>query len=44
MSCIFTCNELILVVDNNVLIDLYELGRLDILFMVSTKVIIPSYI
>lgn len=44
MSCIFTCNELILVVDNNVLIDLYELGRLDILFMVSTKVIIPRYI
>lgn len=44
MNCIFTCNELHIVVDNNILIDLFELGRLDILFLVSSKVIIPRYI
>jgi predicted nucleic acid-binding protein len=44
MEDIYSCLELTVVVDNNILIDLFELDKIDLLFKVTTGVIIPDVI
>lgn len=44
MKDIYTSDEISAVIDNNVIVDLFELGRIDILFGVFIRVIIPKII
>jgi len=44
MREIFQSSNISVVVDNNILIDLHELGRLDLLFKVFVNVVIPEKI